>query len=130
MVVDVLYEGLKVAEAAETREEAGGLFVPLGSPLPVGTRLLLRGPEGDRLVRVDKVHEGVGPGVLVRPLDARMAAQGPPPEASAATEFDRDSPTDPNALAPDTGESGEGGDGEKKGRKEKRKKGGKSAERH
>ena len=124
MVVEVLYEGLRVAEAAEAREESGGLFVALAAPLPVGTRLLLRSPGGEQPVRVERVNEGTSPGVLVRNLDGKVAA-GPPPDPPAASEFDGDAPTDPNALAPDA-EDGEGG---KKGRKERRKKGAR-AERH
>jgi hypothetical protein len=84
MVVDVLYEGLEVAKAAEARDQDGCLFVSLAAPMPVGTRLTLRSADGDKVARVERVTEQSGSsGVLVRMVDAQVA-HGPPPEAEPA----------------------------------------------
>lgn len=65
MSVDVSYQGVVLARHAEVKETPGGRFVALEQPMPVGTVLLLD-EQGARLeVRVQRVHEGVGPGVLV-----------------------------------------------------------------
>src|SRR5258706_13394674 len=71
MNVDVLYDGLVVQRGTPARDEAGGAFVELELPLPVGTRVVVRGPEGERPARVTRVHEGLGSGVLVQFGDAR-----------------------------------------------------------
>ena len=39
MLVKVAYEGITLADAAEARSSAAGLFVALAAPMPVGTRL-------------------------------------------------------------------------------------------
>ena len=74
MVVDILYEGFAVQRGATVRAEGANTFVETESPMPVGTRLVLVGPEAgsERSVVVERVQEGAGPGMLLRPLDARM----------------------------------------------------------
>jgi hypothetical protein len=66
MTVDVLYEGLTLQSGAQAREETDGTFIELESPMPVGTKLTVRGPEGERSGRVAHVREGMGSGVLVK----------------------------------------------------------------
>src|SRR5438270_13345006 len=66
MIVDVLYEGLTLQTGAQAREDADGTFIELESPMPVGTRLTVRGPEGERPARVEHVREGMGAGVVVK----------------------------------------------------------------
>jgi hypothetical protein len=83
MVVDVLYDGLPLQTGANAREEGGGTFIELEAPMPVGTTLLVRSAEGERSARVEKVHEGVGAGVLVKFLDADSEAAAEPEEAEA-----------------------------------------------
>jgi hypothetical protein len=75
MVVDVLYDGLPLQTGAQVREEPGGAFIELEAPMPVGTTLTLRSPEGERAARVEKVHEGVGSGVLVKFVENGAAAE-------------------------------------------------------
>lgn len=66
MTVDVLYEGLTLQSGAQAREETDGTFIELEAPMPVGTKLTVRGPEGERSGRVAHVREGMGSGVLVK----------------------------------------------------------------
>jgi hypothetical protein len=66
MIVDVLYEGLTLHTGAQAREEADGTFIELDAPMPVGTRLMVRSPEGERAARVERVREGIGAGMLVK----------------------------------------------------------------
>jgi hypothetical protein len=66
MTVDVLYEGLTLQSGAQAREETDGTFIELEAPMPVGTQLTVRGPEGERSGRVAHVREGMGSGVLVK----------------------------------------------------------------
>lgn len=92
MMVDVIYQGLSLAKATTAREEGEGAFVELEMPMPVGTVLTIATPDGERSARVERVHEGVGPGVVLRfgdskslgdPGSARTAANVPPPSAQA-----------------------------------------------
>jgi outer membrane biosynthesis protein TonB len=71
MNVDVFYDGLVVQRGSAARDEAGGAFIELELPLPVGTRIAVRGPDGERQARVTRVHEGLGSGVLVQFGDAK-----------------------------------------------------------
>src|SRR5262245_23649818 len=105
MIVDVLYDGLTVATGADAKSEGSGLFVAMSQPLPVGTRLVLRSTEGEKVARIERVQEGDQPGVLVRYIDASLAS------ASAA-------PPEPDAPAPTSDE--DSGDGSRKGRKRKK----------
>jgi hypothetical protein len=128
MVVDVLYEGLELAQAAETREQDGGLFVPLAAPMPVGTQLLLRGSDGDQLVRVERVSEvPASSGVLVKPVEATAAAGGTSAAALPETDEPEDAPPE-GAPAEDAPPEGAATDGGHKKRGHKKRKGGKTAE--
>ena len=88
MVVDVLYDGLPLQSGANAREEPGGAFIELEAPMPVGTQLTVRGPDGEKPARVEKVHEGVGSGVLVRFLDGHAGADEPDGEAASTEPAD------------------------------------------
>jgi len=79
--VDVLYEGLTIARGAPARPEGDGLFVELEAPMPVGTRLIIRDEGGENVARVERVHEGVGPGVLLKLGGAAAKPVRPPPVA-------------------------------------------------
>ena len=81
MPVDILYEGLTIARGAPARPEGDGLFVELEAPMPVGTRLIIRDESGESPARVERVHEGVGPGVLVKLAAAAGKAVRPAPVA-------------------------------------------------
>ena len=82
MIVDVSWDGVKLAAGAQTREEAGGWFIELEQPMPVGTRLTLEG-DAQATVRVTRVHEGLGAGMLVKAEGAVVSAAKP--EAKAET---------------------------------------------
>ena len=73
MIVDVSWDGVKLAAGAQTREEAGGWFIELEQPMPVGTRLTLEG-DAQATVRVARVHEGLGAGMLVKSEGAVASA--------------------------------------------------------
>jgi hypothetical protein len=91
MVVDVLYEGLSLQSGAQMREESGLTFIELAAPMPVGTRLTVRGPEGERAARVEQVREGTGSGVLVK-----FEGSGPAePESPSPPEGEEASPSEP-----------------------------------
>jgi hypothetical protein len=93
MAVDVVYEGIVLARGSQVQETPAGLFVALEAPMPVGTPLSLDEAGAKRTVRVARVHEGVGPGVIVVARDGSQlpkadtvvtAAQVPPPSAEPA----------------------------------------------
>jgi hypothetical protein len=145
MIVDVLYEGLPLARGANAREEGSGAFIELESPMPVGTRVTVRGPDGDRPARVDKVHEGIGPGVVVSFVDGRSlgdpgsqrkASQLPQAEVNAPTEtMGGDTvPDEPDGGGaegePEPGGDDQPGQQSKKSRKDRRGKNRKSAAGH
>jgi hypothetical protein len=65
MTVDVVYEGMTLAQGVNARPEAGGLFVDFETPMPVGTRLELVTSDGAKLGRVESVVEGMGAGMQV-----------------------------------------------------------------
>ncbi len=94
MTVDVLYEGLAIVTGAPARTEGEGLFVELETPMPVGTRLVIRDGSGERPARVEHVHEGVGPGVLVHFSGAAVKISAP----AAATEKSA-APPEPEKIA-------------------------------
>lgn len=120
MVVDVLYDGLPLQTGATAREEQGGAFIELDAPMPVGTRLTVRGPDGSKPARVERVREGVGAGVLVRFLDAN-APDGPvggdtvpeETEGNGEPELTAADGADASASRKDSG----GGQKKRKGRK-------------
>jgi hypothetical protein len=94
MSVDVSYQGVVLARHAEVKETPAGRFVALEQPMPVGTILVLDDQGAHIEVRVQRVHEGVGPGVLVTapggtlPKADRVVAPEsvPQPTARAAQE--------------------------------------------
>jgi hypothetical protein len=117
MVVDVLYEGLALARGANAREEGKGVFIELEAPMPVGTRLTLRGPDGDKLARVERVKEGASSGVEVRFVDVSEAHPAGARQANAPAHVEpdltvRDEPREPEPADKDGDKRG--------GRKEKR----------
>jgi hypothetical protein len=83
MIVDVTYQGLSLVRGANARDDAGGLFIELEAPMPVGTRLEVALPDGVRAARVERVTEGAGAGVLVK---LSGAAQADTPKAPASAE--------------------------------------------
>ncbi len=107
MIVDVTWDGVALARGAQARTEGDGWFVELEQPMPVGTLLTLAG-EAEATVRVARVHEGLGAGMLVKRAEARAAAA---PAASAAP-----TSTVENEAEPEEKESGGG----RKRRKTKR----------
>ncbi len=84
MIVDVSWDGVKLAAGAQAREEDSGWFVELEQPMPVGTRLTLDG-DARATVRVTRVHEGLGAGMLVKAEGAANVAT-PAVDATKATE--------------------------------------------
>src|SRR5438128_2664572 len=89
MAVDVLYEGVVLARGAEVRQTAAGLYIALDAPMPVGTTLALDEKGRAHRVKVARVHEGIGPGVVVvgeslpAPDVVVAPANVPPPSADA-----------------------------------------------
>lgn len=86
MPVDVSYEGIVLARGAQVKQTPAGLFLALEPPMPVGTLL----HAGDSPVRVARVHEGAGSGVIVVAVgevalpaaDVEVAAEEPPPSSA------------------------------------------------
>jgi hypothetical protein len=69
MLVDVTFDGVSLAKGANAHADGpgnNGWFVELEQPMPVGTLLTLAG-EAQAAVRVERVVEGVGAGMLVMP---------------------------------------------------------------
>jgi hypothetical protein len=120
MTVDVLYEGLPLLRGATLRDEASGLFLEWDAPMPVGTRLTLRGPAGDKSARVQRVTEGAGGGVLLKLLEA-----GTPREVQHDDKAER-------SEAPETDENGSprSGDGKGGSRRDRRAKNRKTDQPH
>src|SRR5579871_4082717 len=94
MPVDVLYEGVVLARGAQVKETPAGLYVALEAPMPVGTRLVLDESGRSSKVRVARVHEGIGPGVVVLgdslpAADVKVAPENvPQPSARPVTPVD------------------------------------------
>jgi hypothetical protein len=66
MAVNVLYEGLVLAESAVLKGLPAGLFLPMAGPMPVGTRLAVVAGEARREVQVSRVLEaGAEAGVFL-----------------------------------------------------------------
>lgn len=91
MAIDVVYEGTVLARGTKMMSTPSGIFVELEAPMPVGTQLTLEENGVACVVRVDRVHEGVGPGVFVTAISGGMTVGNPPaadataaPEAAAA----------------------------------------------
>lgn len=110
MIVDVTWDGVTLAKGATARAEAGGWFVELEQPMPVGTTLSLAG-EATGTVKVARVHEGVGAGMLVRAVGAlvtNVPEAVEPAEPSVATDAPAAAATDAAAGAPAGDDQGEG----------------------
>lgn len=151
MPVDVLYEGLVLAERAEPKRMPSGWFVPMAAPMPVGTRLAVVVDGVKRAAQVARVQESAAePGVFVVGEDGvaaaldqlppfgvaaapRMTAAAGPAETSGAgvLEFEAEAPDDEPTLEISTGtdaaahsssEGDKNGEADgKKGRKRRRK---------
>ena len=65
MTLDVTWDGVVLAKGAQAREQDGGWFVELEQPMPVGTVLQVAG-DTQATVRVARVHEGLGAGMLLK----------------------------------------------------------------
>jgi len=128
MIVDVLYEGLTLAKGVEARSEVDALFVELESPMPVGTRLIVRSPDGEKPARVESVAETGKLGVLVRysgnisvitdtPVSAPAASAPSPTSAPAAP---ASAPTPAAAPTPETDDDGDKDPQDKKGGRKRR----------
>jgi hypothetical protein len=85
VTVDVIYQGLALVKGANARSEAEGLFVELDVPMPVGTRLDLVTPDGNKSGRVESVVEGTGAGMWIG-FGAAKAKPGPSKEKEKAAE--------------------------------------------
>lgn len=118
MGLDVSWDGVPLATGAPVREQDGGWFVELEQPMPVGTTLLLTG-DVSATVRVARVHEGAGAGMLLQRADARpAAAEAHKAEAKAAPAEARvEPPSDPGDDEPAPEKNGGGG-----GKKERKRK--------
>jgi hypothetical protein len=101
--VDVVYEGWVMARGVEAKADGEALFVPAEAALPVGTRVTLRGPDGETAYRVARVQENFTPGMILESLAPPKAKPEPVPEA-----------------VPEPTEEAGGGD-DKKGKRRKRK---------
>jgi hypothetical protein len=111
MIVDVSWDGVKLATGAQAREEGNGWFIELEQPMPVGTRLQLDG-EAQATVRVARVHEGLGAGMLVNAEGAVAHAPRANAKADAKADAKPDAKTDAHAepsviVAADAGKATE-----------------------
>jgi hypothetical protein len=101
MAVDVLYQGIVLQRGSAVKDTPSGLFVTLDQPMPVGTALTLDEAGASRAVRVARVHEGVGPGVIVvaqgagalPKADAVVERTNVPPPSQTQTKTDPAVPT-------------------------------------
>ena len=106
MALKVAYEGITLVEGAEGRATPAGLFVALGAPMPVGTRLRLEREGGatpwTQMARVARVQEGGEPGVFLvgeggGELVFEADAARPAVEAAVAIEADDPPAAEPSA---------------------------------
>ena len=98
MTLDVTWDGVVLAKGAQAREQDGGWFVELEQPMPVGTLLQLAG-DTQGSVRVARVHEGLGAGMLMKKVDSPQSTvdnKKPEPQKadSAAAEADKAAKTE------------------------------------
>jgi hypothetical protein len=77
MIVDVTWDGVSLARAAQAHEQDGGWLVELEQPMPVGTALVLSG-EAQATVRVARVNEGAGAGMLLKRVDGQPSTADSP----------------------------------------------------
>jgi hypothetical protein len=80
MLVDVTFDGVALCKGANARPDGNGWFVELEQPMPVGTVLDVSG-ETQATVRVERVVEGVGAGMLLVPASAEKSKPAPAPKA-------------------------------------------------
>lgn len=106
-----------MARGVEAQAEPGsdGLFVAAEAALPVGTRVTLRGSDGETVYRVARVQESATPGMILESL-AKPATAKPAPEP--APEPVPESASAATATAPS--DDSDGGN-DKKGKRRKRK---------
>src|SRR5712692_1036057 len=91
--VSIFYRGLHLGGEVTARREGDRLFVPSELPMPVGTQLILRSSEEERLVRVERVDEGTAPGMWVRAAEpepeSEPEAEPPQPDEGPKARRDR-----------------------------------------
>jgi hypothetical protein len=109
MIVDVTWNGVTLAKGAQARSEGSGWFVELEQPMPVGTLLTLEG-EAQATVRVARVHEGLGAGMVVTVVGGQRADEKKPDEMAAQAEAAAEEKKEPE------------GNGNGNGRRDKRRK--------
>jgi len=102
-----------MARGVEAKAEGDGLFVAAEAALPVGTRVTLRGPDGETAYRVSRVQESATPGMLLESL-AKPARPQPAPEPVPE-------PVPESASAATTASDDTDGGSDKKGKRRKRK---------
>jgi len=105
VLVSVLYEGWVVADQVEPQLQGGDLFVPCETPMPFGTRLILRQGGNDRALYVTRVDETVSAGMLLSTDPAPRGAaradkQGPKPTPAPPPTSVVDVPADVPAAVP------------------------------
>lgn len=113
MTVDVVWDGVPLAQGATAREQDGGWFVELEQPMPVGTTVQLSG-DVQATVAVARVHEGAGAGMLLKSAASRAAAAPATSEAASAADAAPAAEDEPK-------ENGAAGGAEKKERRRKKR---------
>ncbi len=88
MLVDVTFDGVPLCRGANARPDGSGWFVELEQPMPVGTVLDVSG-ETQATVRVERVVEGVGAGMLLVPTAADKSKPVPADTQAAAKKPDK-----------------------------------------
>lgn len=102
MIVDLTWDGVVLSRGAEARREAGGWFVALEQPMPVGTLLALEGEIAAK-VRVVRTTEGEAAGMLLEPTAGALSEAGPVLVAATPPVDPAEAPaTPPSATAPAT----------------------------
>jgi ribonuclease E len=88
LATEVRYSGVVVGRGVPIRDYgAGGAFVVLAEPLPVGTRITLRGESGDEDARVTEVVESANPDLAgMRVSFGETAAKAAPAKAAPVVE--------------------------------------------
>ena len=124
MLVDVTFDGVSLAKGANARPDGNhGWFVEVEQPMPVGTLLALSG-ETQAMVKVERVVEGVGAGMVLIPTapvekskaDAKAESK---PDAKAEAKQDAKAPDGDDE--PDGNGAPKGSNGAPNGRRKKRK---------
>ena len=121
MPIDVVYEGIALSRATKMMATPAGTFIEMEAPMPVGTRLSLEESGAAVPVRVERVHEGAGPGVFVVPIVAENVNAAAPVEEMSGGDTEPVTSDVAEGEKPD-GESNGDSDAGKKGKKKKGKK--------